>query len=567
MAHECVNIVIGGEAGQGLVTVGDFLAKALVRAGYELVVTQDYQSRIRGGHNTFAIRVSPEPVHGPRESIDLLVALNAETVRLHAPMLTGRGLVLADQGIDLQGRAGLSIPFKTLCPKPIFENTAALGVLAQLLCLDTAWLEGLVRERFAKKGDEVVEQNLKVLADAHAWAVERQAGFTCIAPPRRTDKRLFMNGNEAIAFGLMAAGVNFCSFYPMTPATSVAAALIEQGGKLGVLVEQAEDEIAAINMALGASYAGARVAVPTSGGGFALMVEGVSLAGITETPVTVVLAQRPGPATGLPTRTEQGDLNLALYAGHGDFPRAIFAPGTPEQCFHLAYRAVDQAEKWQSPAFVLTDQFLADSFRAVKPFDLDKLPPVAAPGLTTGDPAGYQRYAYTDSGVSPRLIPGFGEHLVVVDSDEHTPDGHLTEDLEVRVRMMDKRRRKLRGLEADVLPPDLIGDPNPDILLACWGSTLGAALEAAQELRADGATAAVLHFTQVYPLVPGAFLPLLESAKRAVMVEGNHSGQLARLIRQETGYAFAQRIARYDGLPVTARHILDGLRGGARSDA
>lgn len=559
MPDACVNIVIGGEAGQGLVTVGDFLAKTLVRAGYDIVVTQDYLSRIRGGHNTYAIRVSHEAVHGPRESIDLLVALDERTVAMHGKDLTARALVLADESIDLMGRPGLSIPFKTLCPKPLFENMAALGVLSQILCLDRKWFEGLIAEIFQKKGEEIVSANLKAFSDALAWAGSQQAGFSCMPAPLRTHKRLFMHGNDAIAFGALAAGANFCSYYPMTPSSSVASTLIEHAQRMGMLVEQAEDEIAAINMALGASYAGARVVVPTSGGGFALMVEGISLAGMTETPVVVVLAQRPGPATGLPTRTEQGDLNLVLYAGHGDFPRAIFAPGTPEQCFEMTYRAMDQAEKWQSPVFVLTDQYLADSYRAVAPFDLSALPPISAPALTTDDPAGYERYAVTENGVSPRLVPGFGEHLVVVDSDEHTPDGHITEDLDVRVRMVDKRMRKGLDLKEDVLPPTFTGDEVPDLLLACWGSTYGSAVEAAQILRTQGKKAAVLHFGQVYPLNPDQFLPLLASAGRTVMVEGNYSCQLAALIRQETGYLFGATVSRYDGLPVTARYILQQL--------
>ena len=560
MSDNSVNIVIGGEAGQGLVTVGDFLAKTLVRAGYEIVVTQDYQSRIRGGHNTYAIRASHEAIFGPRESIDLLVALNAQTVALHKDELTGRAMVLADESIDLAGHAGLSIPFKKLCPKPIFENMAALGVLAQMLCIERAWIEGLITETFHKKGDQVVAENLKVFSESLAWAQAQNAGYSCMTPAVRTGKRYFMNGNEAIALGALAAGANFCSYYPMTPSTSVAAALIEKGSEMGMLVEQAEDEIAAINMALGASYAGARVVVPTAGGGFALMVEGVSLAGMTETPIVVILAQRPGPATGLPTRTEQGDLNMVLYAGHGDFPRAVYAPGTPEQCFDLAYRAMDQAEKWQSPVFVLTDQYLADSFRAVVPFDLSKLAPVASPGLAVDAPAGYERYADTPSGVSPRLVPGFGEHLVVLDSDEHTADGHITEDLGVRARMVDKRMRKASGLLADCLAPEISGGSStPDTLLVCWGSTYGPALEAAQNLREKGTDTAVMHFGQVFPLSPEQFLPTLESARRVIMVEGNYSGQLALLIRQETGFAFKQVITRYDGLPVTASYILERL--------
>jgi len=289
------------------------------------------------------------------------------------------------------------------------------------------------------------------------------------------------------------------------------------------------------------------------------MCEGVSLAGMIETPIVVVVGQRPGPATGLPTRTEQGDLNLVLYAGHGEFPRAVFAPGTPEQCFHLTRRAVDQAEWHQSPAFVLIDQYLADGYRAVVPFDLGGLPEVARPGRAAADPAAYERYALTDSGVSPRLIPGFGEYLVCADSDEHTPDGHITEDGGVRTAMVDKRLRKARGLAADALPPDYSGDPEPEVLLVCWGSTLGAALEAAQVLRERGTKAACLHFSQVFPLVPETFMEHFARAGAVVMVEANATGQFAELIRAKTGTLIAKRVLRYDGRPFTAKYILDRL--------
>ncbi|MHC1788814.1 2-oxoacid:acceptor oxidoreductase subunit alpha [Solidesulfovibrio sp.] len=559
-AASSVSIVIGGEAGQGLVTVGEFLARALTRAGYAIVVTQDYQSRIRGGHNTFAIRVDPQRVEAPTEAIDLLVALSADTLALHRSQLSPRALVLADAAAGLDGAPGLAIPYKTLCPKPLYENTAALGVLGALLCLDPAWITGLVREKFASKGEAVVAANLAVFAAAMDWTVAQEAAFTCLPPPARPGNHLMLHGNEAIALGALAAGVNFCSFYPMTPGTSVIQTIIDHADALGVVVEQAEDEIAAVVMAVGAAYAGARSLVSTSGGGFALMVEGVSLAAMVETPVTIVVAQRPGPATGLPTRTEQADLDLVLYAGHGEFPRAIFAPGNLSQCFHLAHRAVDAAERFQTPVFILTDQFLADSFRDTVPFDLAGLPLVVRPLAAVDDPAGYQRYAVTPSGVSPRLLPGFTEATVVLDSDEHTPDGHLTEDLAVRVTMQDKRMRKLGGLTQAALPPDLYGDPAGAMLLTCWGSTLGAALEAAESLREQGEAACVLHFSQVWPLTPDTFVPVLAAARRTVMVEGNFAGQLAKLIRRETGHVFDARVSRYDGLPFTATYILDKLR-------
>ncbi|MGE4539420.1 MAG: 2-oxoacid:acceptor oxidoreductase subunit alpha [Desulfovibrio sp.] len=559
MGEASLNIVIGGEAGQGLVTVGEFLSRALVRAGYAIVVTQDYLSRIRGGHNTYAIRVDSREVTAPAEGIDLLVALSAQTLPLLRDRLSPRALVLADAAHGLSGHPGLAIPYKELCPRPLFENTAALGALGSLLCLDPAWITGLIKEKFAKKGEAIVADNLAVFQAATDWTASQKASFACLSPAEPRGKRVMLNGNTAIALGGLAAGVNFGSFYPMTPGTSVMQALIDHSDRMGVVCEQAEDEIAAVIMAIGASYAGARPMVSTSGGGFALMVEGVSLSGMLETPVTIVVAQRPGPATGLPTRTEQADLDLMLHAGHGEFPRAIFAPGTVEQCFHLAHRAVDTAERFQSPVFILTDQFLADSYRDVASFDLTSLPPVARPLTAVADPAGYERYAVTDSGVSPRLVPGFTEATVVLDSDEHTPDGHITEDLAVRVTMQEKRMRKFAGLTRAALPPDLYGNADGATLLVCWGTTLGAAREAAAIRNARGEKTAVLHFSQVYPLVPDAFLPILETAKHAVMVEGNFAGQLARLIRRETGYVFDALVTRFDGLPFTAAFILDRL--------
>ena len=484
-----LHILIGGEAGQGLATVGEFLAKGLVRGGFHVLVTQDYLSRIRGGHNTFSIRFGPEPQRSPGQAIDILVALDPLTVGLHTDQMSPDGVILRDAGpdagLDAPRLRCLDAPIRELAGKRTFENIAALGILCSLLGLDRDIPARLIGETFGKKGQDIVNANLRVLEGAYGWAPPESvpvAQFRRHAEPPNVP-RLMLNGNQAIGLGALAAGVKFCSFYPMTPGTSVALTLIKHADEMGLVVEQVEDEIGAVNMALGASYAGARSMVTTSGGGFALMVEGVSLAGMTETPIVAVLAQRPGPATGLPTRTEQADLNLVLYAGHGEFPRAVYAPGSVEQCFHLTHRAFDQAERYQSPVFVLTDQFLADSDRDVEPFDLEGLPEPAAPLFEMEGAEAYERYAVTESGVSPRLIPGFTKGLVVLDSDEHTPDGHLTEDLEVRVVMQDKRLRKEAGMRRDVVPPEYTGDDSPEVLLACWGSTRGAALDAAEVLR------------------------------------------------------------------------------------
>jgi 2-oxoglutarate/2-oxoacid ferredoxin oxidoreductase subunit alpha len=563
MDVRAVNIVIGGEAGQGLVTVGQLLAKSLVLSGFEILVSQSYMSRIRGGHNTFTIRCGLGPILAPREAVDLLIAMDRDTITLHASELAPGATTVVDaalfEGVEISCASCLKVPFGEIS-KPRYHNVVALGAAGALLGLDRSVLMGAVESLFGKKHPEVTEENRRALDGAYDWTMSRNLTGYRLSPRESATQRLMMNGNESIALGAMAAGVKFCAFYPMTPSTSVALTLAGQARSQGLVVEQAEDEIAAINMAIGASFAGVPSMVTTSGGGFALMVEGVSLAAMTETPVVVVVAQRPGPATGLPTRTEQADLELVLYAGHGEFPRAILAPTDAEECFHLTRQAFVLAERYQGPVFLLTDQLLADCYRPVAPFDLDQAPPIQAGCDPSQVGTPYQRYAITDDGVSPRLVPGKSPHLVVADSDEHTEDGHITEDLGVRKAMVEKRWRKLQGMLTEVIAPDYQGDEHPEVLLVTWGSSKGAVLEAAMDLRHTGKRVATLCFSQVWPLLPDHFLPRLEAAGKVISVEGNSTGQLARLIRRETGFHIRRLVLRYDGLPITPEHILRELQ-------
>jgi 2-oxoglutarate ferredoxin oxidoreductase subunit alpha len=556
-AVRATNIVIGGEAGQGLVTVGQLLSRILVRQGYRIVVTQSYESRIRGGHNTFAVRVSPEAVEAPAEAIDVLVALNDETVTLHIPELSAGGIVVAEETFCDSDERCLRVPFNQLAPAQ-FKNMAALGVLCALLGLEKEHAAAIVEEAFGAKHPEMAEGNRSALEKAFAWGKGKGSALHRL-PSADPQNRIMLNGNEALALGAVSAGLRFAAFYPMTPSTSIPLTVIGLAERMGIVVEQAEDEIAAINMAIGASFAGAPSMVATSGGGFALMVEGVSLAGMTETPVVIVVGQRPAPATGLPTRTEQADLEFVLHAGHGEFPRALFAPGGVEDCFYIARRAFFLAEEYQTPVFILTDQFLADSYRAVERFEVGSLEWVR-PGVDAASIEGpYRRHAITGTGISPRLLPGSSTHLVVTDSDEHTEDGHLTEDLTVRSRMVNKRLKKLEGLRSGVVHPQYDGGVSPELLLVSWGSTRGSVREAAAAIRANGVDAATLHFSQVWPLAPEQFLAHLERAGSVVCVEGNASGQLARLIRRETGFEIEEKVSRYDGLPITPEYILREL--------
>jgi len=562
MVYDTVNIVVGGEAGQGLVTIGQILAKSLVRSGYSIVVTQSYQSRIRGGHNTFAIRASAHNISAPQEVIDLLVALDANTVKLHRQELAPQGLIMADEASGVSDEACMNVPLKQLASDR-YVNVAALGVVSEVLGLKEEVVAGSLRDLFGKGDPTAVKENREALRFGFQWGREHALTNVELTPisDAPAPERMMLNGNEAIALGAISAGLKFYSFYPMTPSTSIGLSLASWAQQMGLIVEQAEDEIAAINMALGASFAGAPSMVATSGGGFALMVEGVSLAAMTETPVVIVVAQRPAPATGLPTRTEQGDLEFVLHAGHGEFPRAIFAPGSVEECFELTGKAFALADKYQGPIFLLTDQFLADSYRAVAPFELGRvsaLRPGAAEGVAVSVP--YGRYAVTDSGVSPRLLPGLTEHLVVADSDEHTEDGHITEDLSVRVEMVNKRLRKGDGIRSETVPPQWQGDDKPDLLIVCWGSSKGSVLEAAATLKSEGTRVATLHFSQVWPLVPEQFLGRLEEARTVVCVESNATGQLAGLIHRETGFRIEHPVHRYDGLPITPEYVLRVLR-------
>jgi 2-oxoglutarate ferredoxin oxidoreductase subunit alpha len=550
-------VLIGGEAGQGLVTVGQLLSKALVRAGWDICVTQSYQSRVRGGHNTWAIRFGVGPIGAPDERVDLLVALDQLTIELHAPALAPAALLIADETLDPGGRPGLAVPFAQLASAK-HANVAALGVAGTLLGLSEGLLAGAVEELFGKKGTDATAENRRALAESCRWAAAAKTPFALPGAPAPAQPRMMLNGNEALAIGALSGGLRFLSFYPMTPSTSIALTVVAHAAELGVIAEQAEDEIAAINMAIGASFAGAPAMVATAGGGFALMVEGLSLAAMSETPLVLMLAQRPGPATGLPTRTGQEDLEFALHAGHGEFARAILAPGDPEECFLLARKAFFLAELSQGPVFVLTDQFLADSYRAVAPFEVGDLPAVRA-GHAGEVAAPYRRYALTADGVSPRLLPGQTHHLVVADSDEHTEDGHLTEDLVVRDRMVAKRLAKVEGLRWEVLPPRLDGPVGADLLLVSWGSVGPAAAEAAAQLRERGLSAAALHFTQLWPLDPGQYLATLRAARRVVFVEGNATGQFERLVRRETCFEAHAHVRRFDGLPVTCEYLLRGL--------
>jgi 2-oxoglutarate ferredoxin oxidoreductase subunit alpha len=564
-----LNIVIGGAAGQGVHTITGLLAKILVRQGCQVLFVQDYQSRIRGGHLFNRIRVSDQLLISSREGIDILVALNQETVLLHRDELAPDGVIIYDASVAGELPAGVStlgllagdlLPEKKAAEVAI--NAGASGAILGLLKLPLEPLLVLLEESFKDKGSEVVEWNRLAATQGHrqgaaAGNPHSLAGITAPAQPR-----LLLSGHEGIAVGALAAGLQFISGYPMTPWSSVLNAIGQRAEKFGVVVEQAEDEIAAINLAIGASYAGVRAMTGSSGGGFALMVEALGLAGCSETPLVILESQRPGPSTGLPTRTEQGDLSFVLSAGQGDFPRAVLAPGTPAQGFALMARAFNLAERYQLPVIVITDQYFGDTNFT---HEMGNFPAAVEieRAIDTGPVEGvYERYALTASGVSPRRLPGFGP-VVVADSDEHTPDGHLTEDLAVRVKMHDKRLRKLARLAQELDGITTLGPEDAPLTLACWGSSLGPVAEAVGRLNAQSTPARMVHFSELWPFPAAAAARSLGRPQKLVMVEMNATGQFNRLLRQETGIAADQLVLKYDGAPLTPEYILRALAGHA----
>ncbi len=570
-------IKIGGAAGQGMQSICHILSHVFARGGYHVFSVQDYQSRIRGGHNTSTVRIRDEYVTAMPQGTDILIALNKKTIDLHREEVGKGGAVIYDgEKIDLgdsptKGAATLvSVPLERLAHEKggnkIYVNSVAAGAALGLMRYDFQPMAEMLKELYGKKGTDAgtdTDADIKAARAGYDFVYENSArNFDwAFAPLNDNKRRMLISGNEALALGALAAGCKFMSAYPMTPATGVLTYLAGKAKEWGILVEQAEDEIAAINMAIGASYAGVRSMTATSGGGFCLMTEGLGLAGMTETPIVVIDAQRPGPSTGLPTRTEQGDLEFVLHAAHGEFPRAILAPGTAEEAFYTMGKAFNLAERYQTPVIVMSDQHLADSCWTIDNLDINRITIDRGEFLTEKALANitdeYKRHAITDSGISPRVLPGTSGALVVTDSDEHDEEGHLTEDLDIRVRMVQKRMKKLEGIRGEITPPEIYGRKNAKTLLIGWGSTYGAMREAVDMANGDGGSAAMMHINELWPFPSPEVTKAIESFERCFVVENNATGQLARIIRAETGETVTGSILRYDGLPFNPEQILN----------
>lgn len=581
------NLLIGGAAGQGIETTGGVFEKYLKNNGFNIFSTKDVMSRVRGGHNFTSMRISRHPVQTHDYKVDGILAMNQNSIDYHLDQLNENGFVLADEGFESDDPRVIFLPMNEVA-KEIgnirVASSVAVGALIRLFDLPTdrmAELFGL-----ALRAD-LVDINVQAAKRGYDLITEEQVERTRTLLPADSEEAvdysdwLVMNGNNALALGALAAGLKFYSAYPMSPSTSVMETLASVMDDAGIVVEQAEDELAGINMAVGASYAGAVAMTGTSGGGFALKIEGISQAGMQEIPVVIVDAMRPGPVTGFPTRTEQGDLEMAIFGGNGEFPKAVIAIKSHEDAFYQAARALNIAEKYQMPVILLTDQYLADGTATIPRFDLSlitKVKPGATPeealsyreGYERGDDkmgetpekdlaeSEYKRYRVTESGISPRLIPGNPYAFVSVDTDEHDEYGFITESAKVRIEQMDKRARKIdKYITEDLQEPEQFGVKDGEVLLVAWGSLYGTMLEAAEKLENQGINANVLVFGDVWPLPQQVLREAAKSAKHIINVEQNFSGQLGNLIRRETGITMTNSVLKYDGRPISSDEVVE----------
>ncbi|QQO09472.1 2-oxoacid:acceptor oxidoreductase subunit alpha [Breznakiella homolactica] len=553
------NVLIGGAAGDGIETMAGILEKILLRSGFYLFSMRDFMSRVRGGHNFALIRFGNQPVSAHRDTLDGLVVFNKESYFLHKDCLSKNAFVLCDKSLDIAGRNFIKIDGKKLAkeagnPKSI--STVYIGALLKLFGISDKAAASVLQEKLPPK---ILDANIAAAKKGYAAADRRFS-----AKAGTTKNTMLLTGSDAMAMGALAGNIRFYSAYPMSPSTTLLEFFSARSGAFRIGVEQAEDEIAAVNMALGASYTGARSMVGTSGGGFALMVEALGFAGIAEIPIVIADIQRPGPSTGLPTRTEQSDLSFVISASQGEFPRIVIAVKDHADAFYQTARAFYLAEKYQVPVILLSDQYLADSAVTIPLLDTKKASRYGAPAArkpTATAMQDYLRYKLTKNGISPLAAPGKSVSAVRADSDEHDERGVITESAEVRIAMTDKRNRKTAGIRTELQEPDFFGDQDAEVLLVGFGSTAGAIKEAVEIRNKQGKKKiGALCFSDVYPLPAEKLLEHSSKVRQMVNVEQNSTGQLAKLIRQETLLPCTGSILKYDGRQISPDEILDGLK-------
>jgi 2-oxoglutarate/2-oxoacid ferredoxin oxidoreductase subunit alpha len=578
MAKIDLSIAIGGAAGQGIATPGDILARIFVRRGLHLNAYNAYQSIVRGGHIFLTLRTSDEPVLCFGDKLDVMIPLNQDTMNRHLGLMKAGSTVLYNGDKIKPGDAATGVqlcPFsvKELAPKikgDLVQNTIALAAVLQLIGVEFKILEDILTLQFKRKGQAVIDENVGVARAGYDYAAARFKPLTISLPD--TGRRLaFFEGNQALAMGGAAAGVRFYCAYPMSPSSGVLHWMARHARQLGIMVRQVEDEIGVINMAIGAAHAGCRAMCATSGGGFALMTEGLGAAAMMEIPLVCINVQRAGPATGVPTKTEQGDLWQVLGAGQGDYPRIIVAPNNIPDCYNTVPQLFNLVDKFQCPGIILSDLLLSEGRSSVDPTELDFSVPInrgAVIGLNGATPplnGGYKRYQLTEDGISTRALPGTPGFEHVVATDDHDEDGVLISDEYTnphkRQAMHEKRMRKMESILSLIDAPSLWGAENAQVTLLGWGSTEGVIREAIEKLaKEENITANLLQIKWILPLHVAAITLTLSKSNKVVIVENNYSGQFERYLRSETGIVADGHIRKYDGEPFMPHHIVDGVK-------
>lgn len=550
------NILLGGAAGDGIETMAGLLEKMLKQSGCHLFTIRDFMSRVRGGHNFTQIRFGDQPLHAHRDTLDGIFTVDEKSYQEHQPQLSYDGFILCDEALAIDDFRAIKLPFKKIATdlgNPKVINSVATGALLKLFNIPLDHAAAIIKSNLRA---DLVEINLSAINKGYDL-LESHYDLPLI----ETSEDLMLSGNNAIGLGAVAAGLRFYSAYPMSPSTSLLDFFNAHSSTMAIAVEQAEDEIAAINMAIGASYAGATAMTGTSGGGFSLMVEALGFSGIAEIPLVAVDVQRPGPATGFPTRTEQSDLKFVISASQGEFPRMVIALRDHTDCFYQTARSLALAKKYQIPVILLSDQYLADSTTTIPILNASEIvhyDEPEAPVPTPDHP--YKRYALTENGISPLAIPGKSEALVRVDSDEHDEGGQITESATVRNQMVQKRMHKLEGLKKELIEPEFWGAQQCQSLLVGFGSTSGAIKEAVDILNQEEKNYGALLFGDIYPLPTEQLRHFCDQVMEIINVEQNATGQLASLIREETLISCEHSILKYDGRQLSVDDILTGIK-------
>jgi 2-oxoglutarate ferredoxin oxidoreductase subunit alpha len=571
-------IGIGGAAGDGLDKSGDTLAKTAGRLGLHVYAYNSYQSVIRGGHIWLRVRIADGKVYSHGDGLNVLIALNQDSIERHAPEVQSGGSIIynsdklkLDPVLVRDNVLSVPLPLTELTKpfgrvQPVMQNTVALGALMFLAGIEFDTMVGVLEDTFKHKGQAVIDQNAGIAKAGYDYAHDNfvplgyQWNFSRVRRP-------FVTGNELLALGAVAGGCKFYSAYPMTPASSILHWMASHGERCGVVVKQCEDELAVANMAIGAGHAGVRAMCGTSGGGFALMTEAIGMAGMIEAPVVIVEVQRGGPSTGVPTKTEQADLNQVYGASQGDYPRAIIAPTDTTDCFYTAVEALNLADKYQVPVTIISDLLVSEHTETIEPDALTHDVSIDRGEIISEWPKAngtYKRYAFTHSGVSPRALPGTEGTLYVAATDDHDEEGILISDVftnqALRRKVQEKRMRKVSGLLRDTKPPELEGEQDADVTLIGWGSTKGVIHEAIVQLQAEGIRANQLQIRYLVPFHSAEIKQILDNCRKTICIEANYTGQFARHLRAETGFSVDEKILKYDCEPFEPQQIVEEVK-------